>query len=97
MTDIKPTPARVEMQRGSWAHELRENQLLHEALTAWEKEITEAWKTSPLRDAEGRERLRLMLEASAKFKAFISQTIETAELAKVPTQRGLLDKVRARW
>jgi hypothetical protein len=84
MTDqpMEPTPARVEMQRGADADAALANPLIAEALSAWESEITRSWQTSPLRDVEGRERLRLMLEASKSFRAYLLQTMQTGQLAR---------------
>ena len=73
------------IHRGAKAQEALENPLIAEALTAWEQEITEAWKTSPLRDVEGREKMRLMLEAAAVFRRHLTATMETAQILKAPT------------
>ena len=93
---MTPTNERTEIARGQDAEALRDNPLLAEALDAWEMEITEAWKTSPLRDAEGRERLRLMLEASRMFRRFVATTVDTGRLAEIQTQqqRTMMDRVR---
>lgn len=72
---------RREMQRGADAQALLENALLIEALDAYETEIVNQWKTSPLRDADGREKLRLMLDASTKFRAYLQTTVNTGKLA----------------
>lgn len=75
--------------RANRAAELLDNPILSEALQAYETEITEAWKNSPLRDAEGREKLRQMLEAHRKFTTFLVNTMESGKLARViePTAR----------
>jgi len=80
MTD-DDTKLRREVQRGADAQALLDNPLLSEALAAFEQEITDQWKKSPLRDVEGREKLRLMLEASAKFSAYLLTTANTGKLA----------------
>lgn len=92
----EPVPARVELERAARAREALENPLIAEALSAWELEITEAWKTSPLRDAEGRERLRQLLEASKTFKRHLTSIMETGELRKVEMLRkqSLMDRLR---
>lgn len=86
MPDIQPTPAHVEMQRGASAQAALDNPLIAEALAAWELEITRTWSQSPLRDVEGRERLRLMLEASKSFRAYLLQTMDTGRLARETMQ-----------
>lgn len=70
------------LNRAARAQELLDNPLLSEALDAWDKEITDAWKNSPLRDAEGREKLRLMLEASKTFKSHLLKTVETGQVIR---------------
>lgn len=78
--------------RAAKAQEALENPLIAEALDAWDKEITEAWKNSPLRDAEGREKLRLMLEASKTFKAHLTKVMETGQIIKA-RQLSLRERV----
>jgi hypothetical protein len=104
---FEPTPARVEMQRGADAEAALANPLIAEALSAWETEITRTWQTSPLRDVEGRERLRLMLEASKTFKGFLLETMQTGQLARETMlaetklqqerERALQEMRTARW
>jgi len=70
------------LKRAARAQEALDNDLIKEALSAWETEITEAWKNSPLRDAEGREKLRLMLEAAKNFRLHLSKTMETGQIIR---------------
>ena len=81
------------LARAAQAKDALENPLIAEALDAWDKEITEAWKNSPLRDAEGREKLRLMLEASKTFKAHLTKTMETGKLIRA-RQPSLADRIK---
>lgn len=74
----------AELNRATRAQEALENPLIAEALAAWETEITEAWKQSPLRDVEGREKLRLMLEAARSFQTHLLKTVETGKVLKAP-------------
>lgn len=91
MTDpTLPTPAHVELERASHARAALENPLIAEALAAWELEIVESWKTSPLRDAEGREKLRLMLEAAQSFRLHLTRTVETGQLRRIQAERESL-------
>ena len=85
-----------QLHRAAQAQEALDNPLIAEVLSAWETEITEAWKSSPLRDAEGRERLRLMLEAAQAFKAHLSKTISTGKLIRAKTHSPTMwDRARA--
>ena len=85
-----------ELTRAAHATALQENPLLNEALAAYELEITEQWKKSPLRDVEGREKLRLMLEAARSFQAYLQSTVEAGKLVKVKTSEPLPLRV-AKW
>lgn len=75
-----------ELHRAAKAQEALENPLIAEALTAWETEITEAWKQSPLRDVEGRERLRLMLQAAQEFQKHLNAVMQSGQLIRARTR-----------
>lgn len=85
MTD-QEAQLRREVQRGANAQALIDNPLMIEALDAYENEIVNQWKTSPLRDADGREKLRLMLDAATKFRAYLLTTADTGKLASATIQ-----------
>ena len=90
------TDEREQLQRAAHAEEALNNPLITEALQAWESEITQAWQDSPLRDVEGRERLRLMLQAAKQFRAHLQTTMETGKLIRAQTREpSLWDRVRA--
>lgn len=95
----EPTPAHIELDRAGHAQAAIDNPMIAAALAAWEQEITESWKQSPLRDTAGREHLRLMLEASRHFQAYLSRTLETGKLQQVQLARKqtVLERVRAGW
>lgn len=69
-----------DLSRAAQAAELLEHPLIVEALQAFELEIIEAWKKSPARDVEGRERLRMMLDSQEKFKACLQSMVNTGKL-----------------
>lgn len=69
--------------RAQRAREVLENPLMAEALDHYEAEITSQWKASPLRDVEGRERLRLMLAAHEHFQTYLTNTMAAGKLARV--------------
>ena len=46
-----------DMVRGARAAELLGNELLQESLSVLERDYVEAWKITPARDTDGRERL----------------------------------------
>jgi hypothetical protein len=71
-----------------------ENPIVIEALNAWEQEITESWKTSPLRDVDGREKLRLMLEAASHFRLHLTKVLQTGQMQQIQ-QRSRMQKLRS--
>lgn len=82
------------MARAAQAAELLENPLLVEALAAFDKEVIEAWKTSPARDQEGREKLFLMLQARQKFEAHLQSLVNTGKLLSLkPPLKERLSRV----
>lgn len=74
------------LHRGDRAKEILENEEFTAALQAIEDEVITQWKNSPARDAEGRERLWTYLMMVQKFKAQLTQTLETGKLAKLELQ-----------
>jgi hypothetical protein len=83
-----------EIIRANRAREAQENPVIAEALDHFEQVITDQWKNSPLRDAEGREKLRLMLEAQKQFREYLNNCIETGKLAKVQSEsKGVLSRM----
>ena len=97
-TPIEPTPAHVELERAGHARAAIDNPLIAEALAAWELEITEAWKQSPLRDVDAREKLRLMLEAAKHFQAHLQRTLETGQLQRLQMERqSLAQRALTAW
>ena len=69
------------------AHGIRAAEVLQSAvyIEAYElikTELTTQWQQSPARDAEGREKLWLMLTMLAKVQATMERAIETGKLAQ---------------
>lgn len=85
------------LHRGARAREVLENEEFQAAFDTIEQELTQAWKTSPQRDAEGRERLFLALTMMSKVKGSIVQTMETGKLALAELQhkKTLAEHARA--
>lgn len=78
MTD---DPIERDRSRGIRARELLDNELVQEALTTIKAEYVKAWEASPARDAEGRERLWVMVKLVEKFKGHLEQVFEAGKLA----------------
>ncbi len=56
--------------------------LLMEALAAIRAEITEAWRTSPVRDAEGREHLYALACATDQIESMLRSYVEDGTVAR---------------
>jgi hypothetical protein len=91
-----PTTLEQRLYNGDRAREVLENEEFIAAFGAIEQELIEAWKTSPARDPEGREKLWAYLHLLAKLKTQLTRTLETGKLAKLDLehQRGLRQKVK---
>jgi oxalate decarboxylase/phosphoglucose isomerase-like protein (cupin superfamily) len=69
------------LHRASRVREVVENEEFQSAFEAIEQELTEAWKTSPQRDADGREKLFLALTMLHKVKSALEQTMQSGQIA----------------
>jgi len=78
MTD---DPIERDRTRGVRARELLDNELVQEALTTIKSEYVKAWEASPARDAEGRERLWVMVKLVEKFKGHLEQVWDSGKIA----------------
>lgn len=74
------------LHRGNRAKEVLGNEEFQRAFATIEEELTQAWKTSPQRDAEGREKLFLALTMLSKIKAALEQTVDSGKLALLNLQ-----------
>lgn len=86
-----------DLARAAQAAELLEHPLLVEALAAFDKEVIEAWKKSPARDQEGREKLFLMLQARQKFEAHLQSLVTTGKLLSLQPTRTERLKQAVGW
>lgn len=82
---------------GNRAREVLENEAFIQAWTDIEQELTEAWRSSPARDVEGREKIYLTLHLLYKLKAKVTQTFETGKLAELDLKhkQSLLDRMKS--
>lgn len=71
----------IDRTRGVRARELLDNELVQEALETLKAEYLKAWEASPARDAEGRERLWVMVKLVEKFRGHLEQVFEAGKLA----------------
>lgn len=71
-----------EIRRGDHAASLLNDELLQEAFATIEREYTDQWLKSPARDAEGREKLYLMLKTLHRLQSELQSVLETGQVAK---------------
>ena len=93
------TTLEQRLYNGDRAREVLENEEFVAAFGAIETELIEAWKTSPARDLEGREKLWAYLHLLSKLKTQLTQTMETGKLAKLDLehQRTVRQRIKDGW
>lgn len=81
---------------GNRARECLENEQFNWAFESIEQELTNAWRTSPARDVEAREKIFLSLQLLTKLKAALTSSLETGKLAdaKKVYQQSLIDRAK---
>ena len=73
----------AEQDRGARANALLRNELLSESFSILEDEYIEAWKSSPVRDEEGREKIFQMIQALRSVKQNLEEVAMTGKLASM--------------
>lgn len=81
---------------GNRARECLENEQFNWAFEGIEQELTDAWRTSPARDVEAREKIFLTLQLLTKLKAALQGSLETGKLAEADKiyQQSLIDRAK---
>jgi hypothetical protein len=89
-----------DLQRRVWegqkASEVLDNEQYKLAYETVEQELLEKWKSSPVRDAEGREKLFLMLTMLSKVQQAMNSVLETGKVAKADLnyKQSIADRVK---
>lgn len=93
------TTPEQRLYAGDRAREVLENEAFKAAFQAIETEIFEQWENAPARDTAGRELLWGYLQLTRKFKAQLTQTLETGKLAKLDLEhrRNLRQRIKDGW
>lgn len=78
------------------AKEVLENEAFQQAFKDIEQELIEKWKTSPVRDEAGREKLFLMLSMLGNVEKCLKQTLDSGKLAakELEYQKSLMERAR---
>ena len=71
-----------EIVRGARAAELLGNELLQESLSVLERDYVEAWKITPARDTDGRERLWQAVNIVGKVRDHLVKVANNGKLAQ---------------
>lgn len=81
---------------GNRARECLENEQFNRAFESIEQELTNAWRTSPARDVEGREKIFMTLKLLGRLKAALTSSLETGKLAEVERiyQQSLFERAK---
>ena len=80
------------MSRGARAEALLQNELLQEAFARLEQDYIEAWRISPARDTDGRERLWQAVNIVGKVRDHIVKVVNDGKLS----QRHLAELAKGR-
>ena len=85
--------------RANRAKEVLKNETYIEAFALIEQELTEQWKSSPVRDAAGREKLWLMQWSLAKLKVTLESTMDSGKLAvaELTHKQTLMERAKDLW
>jgi hypothetical protein len=68
--------------RGARAEALLQNDLLREALATLERDYVDAWKMTPARDTDGRERLWQAVNVVGKVRDHIVRVVNDGKLSQ---------------
>jgi hypothetical protein len=71
-----------DIVRGARAHELLKNELLKESFATLERDYIEAWKITPARDTDGRERLWQAVNIVGKVRDHLVKVANDGKLAQ---------------
>lgn len=81
---------------GNRAKEILDNEVFIQVFADIEQELFDAWKQSPARDQEGRERIHQYQSMLQKVKTHLVSTMETGKLAQLDIQhsQSLLERTK---
>lgn len=71
-----------DKNRADRAKQLLENDLFNEALVSIERDLMAAWKASPPRDTDGRERCWTAVQQVGKIKSYFESVLNDGKMAE---------------
>lgn len=72
----------TDISRAAKAHTLLESELLQEAYTVIDRQLIEAWKATPARDQDARERIWNAVQANNKHRDYLKIVLNNGTMAK---------------
>ena len=88
MKESEELKLRSEAERGARAARLLEDSLFRESFAEVERQMTEALINAPVRDTEGVQHLKLMIQCLRRVRAHVTKMAQTGRMA---------DKQLSRW
>jgi hypothetical protein len=70
-----------DRDRANRAQQLLDNDLFNEAITSIERDLMGAWKNSPARDTDGRERCFAAVQQLGKIKDYFQSVLNDGKMA----------------
>lgn len=82
------------LRKAERARQIFNDPMVRETLDLMEREVTEAWLTCPVRDAEARETLWRMAVTTRKFRDLLRGTMESGKIAiaQIQQKKTLLER-----
>ncbi len=77
---------RREVERGQQAAQVLEHPLFVEAFDQYRARLVAEWESSPVRDAEGREKLWLMVKTVDAVRGHLEGVMQTGKMATLQRQ-----------
>lgn len=86
-----------EQDRALGADALLKNDLFNEALESIERDLIDAWKATPARDTDGRERCWSAIQQLGKIKGFVETVLRDGKLAAAQLKEIAEQPKRGLW
>lgn len=84
------------LKRANGARQVFDQPIVKETLDFMEREIMDAWTTTPIRDTEAREALWRMAVTTRKFRDLLRGTMESGKIAaaEIARKKSALDRAK---
>ena len=83
--------------RALGARALLENDLFNEAIASIERDLIDAWKKTPSRDQDGRERAWTAIQQLGKIKGYVESVLTDGKMAAAQLKELAEDTERKRF